>query len=187
MPPMTMNRPSRSGKLPVRFIILAVVDLLLIGGAVATVRAGGFKALLSRSDAGAAQPAATQPTATQPTAIAPPPTEAIELGQFLVNVESAGGLHYLRADLALEVEVLESKAGKKAKDEEKEKGGSKLPPAEELRARDVVVQVLSSARFESLRTAEGREKLKARLLEALSTALPQQKLRRILLVSFVMQ
>ena len=188
MPPMPMKRHSRAGKLPLRLIILAVVVLALVGGGVAMVRAGGLGALLHPTAAAAAQPGAAQPAAAAPTPAVPPPTEAIELGQFLVNVESAGGLHYLRADLALEVEPEDAKSGKKPKGEEKGKdAGPKLPPAEELRAKDAIVQVLSSARFESLRTGEGREKLKARLLEALTTALPEQKLHSILLVSFVMQ
>ena len=151
------------------------------------MRAGGPKALLSPA-AAAPQAGAAQATAAPATPPPPPPTEAIELGQFLVNVESAGGLHYLRVDLALEVEAADAKGGKKPKGEEKAKeGGPKLPPAEELRAKDAVVQVLSSARFETLRTGDGREKLKARLLEALTAALPEQKPRSILLVSFVMQ
>jgi flagellar basal body-associated protein FliL len=188
MPHLMLSAAARAGKLRIFPAVVAIVVLALVGGGVVAIRAGGPKALLSHGAAAATPTGEAQPAATPPTATPPSPTEAIELGQFLVNVETTGGLHYLRTDLALEIEAPDAKTGKKAKGEEKGKESSpKLPPAEELRAKDAVVQVLSSARFESLRTGEGREKLKARLLEALTAALPEQKVRGILIVSFVMQ
>ena len=118
-----------------------------------------------------------------------PPT-VMELGQFLVNVEANGGLHYLRADVALEVDLPQEK-GKRAKAAEGEEAAKdekpKLAPQDEAKAKDAVVKVLSGARFESLRTPEGKEKVKTRLLDTLKERLPQQKIRGILFVSFVMQ
>jgi len=65
--------------------------------------------------------------------------------------------------------------------------GAPSAPEDEAKAKDAVVKTLSSARFESLRTPDGKEKLKARLLDTLKERLPQQKVRGILFVSFVMQ
>jgi len=170
-------------------LLLKLLFMLALAGA-----GGGGALFYARHTQGAANadPSAVgeQPASGQAQPAAPPPSAMVELGQFLVNVEGAGGLHYLRSDIAIEIDAADSKKSRGGGGEGEGAGGGdkpKLPLADELRAKDTIVQVLSSARFENLRTADGKEKLKARLLETLQSRLPQQKLRGVLFTSLVMQ
>jgi flagellar basal body-associated protein FliL len=201
---MRIRNRRNAGKLPKQLILMLACMGLGVGAkhmidaraakpaaAAAAAAVPGQQPAAAGAQPGAQPGAAADPAAAAAaTAAAQPPTETVELGQFLVNVAATTTMHYLRADVALEIELPPDDGKKKKKGGEEGEGKKekpKLPPEEELRAKDTIVQVMSDARFEALRGAEGRERLKAKLLQALQEKLPQEKLREVLLVSFVMQ
>jgi len=107
----------------------------------------------------------------------------VDLGEFLVNLSSAGGDRYLRAEVSLRVSGLS--AGKRGGE-----GGAarrELPADEAAVAKDCVTTVLSSGDFQQLRTTAGRARLKALVVSRLQEALPQLTIHDVLFTSFVMQ
>ncbi|MEN6548398.1 MAG: flagellar basal body-associated FliL family protein [Armatimonadia bacterium] len=107
----------------------------------------------------------------------------VPLGDFLVNLDAGSSGRYLRAEVAMAlVDLPEPKKGGH--------GGGKgpaIPEGDITLARDRVVAVLSAGDFASLKTAAGKDKLKARVLDKLSEALPQYDISEVLFTSFVMQ
>lgn len=107
----------------------------------------------------------------------------VPLGDFLVNLDSGASVRYLRTEVAMAMIGLpEPKKGGH--------GGGKgpaIPEGDITLARDRVVAVLSAGDFASLKTAAGKDKLKARVLDKLSEALPQYDIKEVLFTSFVMQ
>ncbi|MEN6303158.1 MAG: flagellar basal body-associated FliL family protein [Armatimonadia bacterium] len=107
----------------------------------------------------------------------------VPLGDFLVNLDAGSSGRYLRAEVAMAlVDLPEPKKGGH--------GGGKgpaIPEGDITLARDRVVAVLSAGDFVSLKTAAGKDKLKARVLDKLSEALPQYDISEVLFTSFVMQ
>ena len=171
---------SRSGKVK-RLLVIAVV-VVLAGGGVAA-------ALVMRSRAVASQtgePEATSQEAKGPEKPAALP-EVVDLGEFLVNVDSGGGMRYLRSQVGVEVTVKEEEKPKAGGEGEGKKKDYELPAADLLRAKDAVVKQLTASDFAKLRTVEGREELKKRLAQALAAALPKYEVGQVMLVSFVMQ
>lgn len=169
---------TRSGK---ALIIVGVVAALggVLGGLLAAPRLAKHKP--TRHTAHKAKDtdkssAAVESDATEHSTIVP-------LGDFLVNLDAGSGVRYLRAEVAMAVKGLP---------EPKKRGhgggkGPSLPEADITLARDRVIAVLSAGDFTSLRTAAGKSKLKARVLDKLSEALPQYEISEVLFTSFVMQ
>jgi len=125
------------------------------------------------------------------------PPEIFEVGEFLVNVDSAEQLRYLRVEVALSVRSLEEEEehgggggghggghGGGAKEEE---GLPKLSAPDEATVRDAVVRVLSSQTYEKLRADAGHEHLKDELCTELGDILADKEIVDVLFLSFVMQ
>lgn len=88
----------------------------------------------------------------------PKETHRMPLGAFVVNLADTGEMRYLKADVVLEIEGAEKKAGGHGG------GGEETDP----RLRDAIIEVLSSRRFNELVTPEGKEKLKKDILAAVN-------------------
>lgn len=88
---------------------------------------------------------------------AAPPRERRDLGEFLVNLADPDGLAFLKTTLVLEFEGAEG--GKKGGH-----GGTEEAPEWDAPVRDAIVTTLSQCFRSELRTAQGKERLKKRLL-----------------------
>ena len=180
------HRNPRSGKLGLKLIIILVV--LLGGGGFAAVRFTGWPGGLADK----AEATAEEKTGAEEEEEAEEgPPQTVNLGEFLVNIRAGGNqLRYLKAEMSLVVHELECK-GKKHK-KKRGHGGSgeseaELPAACQSYARDVAVAVLSNQQFETLRTAEGKSKVKATLQQKLNAVLEEYRVSDILFTAFVMQ
>lgn len=113
----------------------------------------------------------------------------IALGAFLVNLLSEGSPRYLRAELTVGVEEkhTEGKGKKKSGGHATGPGAPTLSPADDARARDAVVRILSSQTYEHLRATGPSEELKTALTDALKHSVRDAKVRAVMLTSFVMQ
>jgi len=180
------HRNLRSGKLPLKLIIILVV---LLGG-------GVFAAMCFMGGSGDAQGRAEESEGTEAkeTEEAEAPAQTVSLGEeFLVNIRSGGSqLRYLKAQISLVVREVKDEEGKQKKKEGHGHGDSdesevELPAASLRYARDVTIAVLSNQQFETLRTAEGKRKLKATLQQKLDAVLEHYQVSDVLFTSFVMQ
>lgn len=97
-----------------------------------------------------------------------------KLPEFIVNLADTDEPRYLKVDLVLEVE------GKSKKGEE---GGN----AEEAKARDAIISVLSRKHFSELLTESGKKSLKSELKNALNSRLKDIEVVNIYFTSFAMQ
>jgi flagellar basal body-associated protein FliL len=120
------------------------------------------------------------------------PEETLDLGEFLVNVlDKSNALRYLKAKVSVVVQGIESDEAQ-PEAEAGHGGGAKgegpqLPPDEHRLARDAVVQVLSSQRFEELRDDQDKQRLRKLLLQRLDQALDTYRVNQVLITDFVMQ
>jgi len=171
--------------------------MLALGGAL--LAAGGAFAFLHFRGGGADAQAAADAgengeggTEEQVRAQTFGPEQTLDLGEFLVNVlDRSDVLRYLKAKVSVVVQEIgadperaegESSHGSKAKDE-----APQLPPDEHRLARDAVVEVLSSQRFEELRDDQGRQHLRKLLQQRLDQALKTYRVNQVLITDFVMQ
>lgn len=111
----------------------------------------------------------------------------VDMGPFLVNLSSPDRLRYLRAEVTLGVVETDPKKHKKGDEGEGKSEAAKLPPADDAKARDVIVQVLSRQSFARLRTQGPDGELRKALQEELARQLTQTKVVSVLFTSFVMQ
>lgn len=124
------------------------------------------------------------------------PPEIYDVGEFLVNVNSADQLRYLRVQIAVSLE------GYGAAEETEAKGGHggghgggapakdelpKLKAPDEATVRDVIVRVLSSNSYEQLRADGGHGDVKEQLRSELEETLEDIEVLDVLFLSFVMQ
>jgi flagellar basal body-associated protein FliL len=173
---------SRSGKLPIKLIIILLV--LVGGGAFAAMRLMGNGQ--AEAQDGSAEAASEKGEETEK-AETESPAQTVSLGEFLVNIRSNDGqLRYLKAEVCLVAHAMVAEKPKKRH------GGSEQPEAElpcasHRYARDVTIAVLSNQQFDNLRSAEGRQKLKAVLQQKLDSALRDYRVSDVLFTAFVMQ
>jgi flagellar basal body-associated protein FliL len=114
----------------------------------------------------------------------PEPIAIVPLGDFLVNLNSAGGgVRYLRAEVSVALKGLPMPK----KEGEGKAPQATLPDAALAVAKDRVVSVLSAGDFAQLRLPGAREKLKLQVLARLEKALPDYEVTEVLFTSFVMQ
>jgi flagellar basal body-associated protein FliL len=171
------TRSSRRGKLKIKVLVLLLIALGL--GAGGTYALFGRKAVASPAK-GAAKDAKSR-KASKPEK----PLAYINLGAFLVNVVAEQGLRYLRVEVT--VGVQEREIGKK-KDGESEGGKAPaLSPADDARARDAVVRVLSAQSYADVRTAGPSTELKQAVIEELRKAIRDVEVKDVMFTSFVMQ
>ena len=125
------------------------------------------------------------------------PAEIYEVGQFLVNVNSADQLRYLRIEVALSVR------GYGAEDEDAGGGHGghgghgggddeaeelpKLKAPDEATVRDAIVRVLSNQTYEQLRQDTGHRNVKEELRSELENVFADGEVVDVLFLSFVMQ
>ncbi len=112
-------------------------------------------------------------------------TQVIQLGEFLLNVNSQDRLRYVKCEIAIEVAGLDN--GKKKKKGHGEDEESPLTPEQEARAKDMIIRVFAETPFEQLRSAQGLDKLRKRLAEALDEVLIGIDVVGVLFTKFVMQ
>jgi len=124
------------------------------------------------------------------------PILVYDVGEFLVNVNSADQLRYLRVQLALRLrgygEVEEKKAGGHGghggKPDDGEGELPKLKAPDEAMARDVIVRTLSDHSYEELRADGGHGKVKEELRAELDDVFDEQvDVVDVLFLAFVMQ
>lgn len=177
---------SRNGKVK---LIALLLGAMLIGGA-----AGGVlvKKAVSKHDKQAAADDNAESSESgeessgkqkeKPPAWGP---EIVTLGEFLLNVDSASGLRYVKCEIAIQA-VGYDKHSKKKKGHG-EKSESPLTPEQEAWAKDTVIRVFAETPFEQLRTSKGREELRSKLAKALNEVLQSVRVKQVLFTSFVMQ
>ena len=178
------HRGRRAGKL---ILVLAIGGALIAaGGAFAFMHLRGSHADAEEAGEGDHKPREE----TQAETLGPEQT--LDLGEFLVNVLDANdALRYLKAKVSVVVQKRStSEDAPKAKPEhtvKPEDGGPQLPPDEHRLARDAVVEVLSSQRFEDLRDDQGKQHLRKLLQQRLDKALTTYHVNKVLITDFVMQ
>ncbi|MGA7683712.1 MAG: flagellar basal body-associated FliL family protein [Terriglobales bacterium] len=96
----------------------------------------------------------------------------LPLETFVVNLDGSGQRAYLRAGITLGL----SRPVRGSKDD--------VPVAA---LRDTILSVLASARADQLLTADGKERLKADLLHALTDRVPQAGVQSIYFTEFLVQ
>ncbi len=187
-----MSSRERSGAGKIKIVLIVLCGLLVAGGA------GGLVAHRAASDS--ARAAGTQPGDEAADKNAKPgeaptaakegdqgpdagPRQIVDLGEFLLNVDSAEGLRYVKCDIAVQVAGLpQEKKGRKA-----EEKGPSLTSEQEAWAKDAIIRVFARAAFDPLRTEAGREKLRKDLAKALQDALQDVVVTEVLFTTFVMQ
>lgn len=178
----TAMRDNRHGKLPIKLIIILLV--LVGGGAFAAMRLMGNglgEAQAENAEAASAKGEDTEEPETEA------PAQTVGLGEFLVNIRSNDGqLRYLKAEISVVVHPRVEDKPKKGHGGS-EQSEAELPCASHRYARDVVIAALSNQQFEKLRSAEGKQELKALLQQKLDSALVDYRVSDILFTAFVMQ
>jgi len=180
---MTAGGPwRRSGKLPIKLILL----VLVVGG-------GAFAAIQVMKKAPAAEEEASGEKVGSEEEEKLGPAETVDLGEFLVNIsDSGGGMRYVKTEISLIVQFIEHEEDEDGGGGGHGSGGSKddemqLPSDEHRLAQDAVIAVLASQKFEKLQADDGREQLKSALLTKLDERLEHYKVSEVLFTSFVMQ
>ncbi len=162
----------KSGKLPLKWIILAIVLLLLIGGGVA-----GWFIYSSKSS-----PAAIENTEV--------PSEEAETGQnkeskddsitghsfpfesFVVNLNDRGGKRYLKVKIELEIAP---------------GGNHDELKAKTAQLRDIILLLLSSKLLEDLQGIDGKISLRNELIMRINQVMKTTKVRNLYFTEFVIQ
>jgi len=180
------HRKPRSGKLPIKLIIIVLV--VLGGGAFAATRFMGKGEETDQTAEGTAEGGKEAAQAESQES----PAQTATLGEFLVNIRSKDGqLRYLKAEISAVVHETADKDDKGKKKghghDASDESEAELPPASQRYARDVTIAVLANQQFETLRTAEGKRQLKATLQQKLDAALGGYRVSDILFTAFVMQ
>ncbi len=182
-------RKKRDGK--VKLIALIVVGMLLggaAGGFIATRAASKGAEKKTEAASGEEQSEEHAGEELSPPKEKLPPAwgpEIINLGEFLLNVDSASGLRYVKCEIAIEAVGYEETKKKRSKGHGEKEGP--LTKEQMAWAKDTVIKVFAETPFEQLRTAQGREKLRKALQDALNETLDYVHVRQVLFTSFVMQ
>ncbi len=165
-------RSSTAGGVLLKLIVLvALVGIVLGGGLFAWSRVRGGDEAADGEQAEAAEEDV--------------PTQTLELGEFLVNLQSGDDtLRYLQTEVSLVVEAPEKESGGGHGGGD---AGAELPPAGHRYARDVAIEVLSSQSFEKLRHDPDRSQLKELLRRRIDDALEDYRVMDVLFTAFVMQ
>lgn len=148
-------------------IIIAAVVLLLGGGAAAYFLF--LKKPPPEEETGAKE---------QVEAPVPAPEEAADIGpmvdikEFIVNIISEDGAHYVKAALTLELD----------KEETTEEVNKRMP-----QIRDAVLLLIGNKTFEELQDLQGKKQLKAELKSKINSFVKSGRIKNIYLTDFVVQ
>lgn len=112
-----------------------------------------------------------------------------DAGQRIVNLADPGGYRYLRISIVLEFlpdspdyYALEGEKLVLAQDTFRTGVDRQRPLID-----DVILNVLSSKRFDDIFTIEGKESLRGQLREELNRAMPNRHIQRVMITDFVVQ
>ncbi len=108
------------------------------------------------------------PEITQSTEIGP----MIEIKEFIVNIISEDGRHYVKAALTLEIN----------KEEAKEEVNKRMP-----QIRDAILLLVGNKTYEELHDLQGKKQLKAELVSKINSFLQNGKVKAIYFTDFVVQ
>lgn len=154
----------KSKKKLIIIIAAAVVLLLAIGG-------GAFFFLkpepepVEEVDPGLDVPV---PEITQSTEVGP----MIEISEFIVNIISEEGRHYVKASLTIELD----------KEEVVEETNKRMP-----QIRDAILLLVGNKTFEELHDLQGKKQLKAELVSKINSFLQAGRVKAIYFTDFVVQ
>jgi len=159
--------------------------LLAIGVIVAAGAAGGF--FLHKQPPGDSGAAADED----------PPVTLLPLDEFIVNLADRAESHYLSVTVTLEVTLHSSGEDAKSKKSAHKSGGHSSAgegqasglESDELtpRIRDAIIEVLACQTYSSLRTKEGRAKLKAAIKDNVNARVSSVEVSNVLFSTFVIQ
>jgi flagellar FliL protein len=167
------------GLVPLVLIVLCTVVMVL--GAIG----GGFY-WLSKSGR-LAMPGAAPAAAPVAAKVEPPKTKVVMLEPLLVNLSDQGGGGYLRVVIALEVEDPPPARDAKPKEEKPAEKGKAAVNEDEVKERDVSLAVLGRETSESLLAADGKDRLKQELGQAITAHVPGVKVVDVLFTEFLVQ
>lgn len=141
--------------------------LVMIGGLVLLLGAGGVFLLYHRKTAQAAPAASTKPIQLY----------TLHLENFTVNLADPEENHYLRVTIDLGLDHAPVSA-----EGEKNGGASPIP-----QTRDTILSVLATCKADDLLTPEGKAKLKQDLVKALDQKVPELGVRDVYFTEFLVQ
>lgn len=171
-PTVVQEQASVPAKVPTGPLMTAVV----LGVIVSVAAVGGAGYFLIHSGKLRLQ---TMPPATSQSA---QKTHAVLLEPLVVNLADASGAAYLRVSVALSV----ADARGDAKDEKKTEGTAEEKGADAA-VRDTALEVLSKETSEGLLAADGKERTKKALKDALAERVPEMKIVDLYFTEFLVQ
>lgn len=135
--------------------------------------------------------AAVEPTPT-PHVYQPGEGIMVNMSTKIINLADPSGRKYIRLTVVLEFEPEEdpAKAEESKSSEETAAAGNDFETRVQSRMPvmdDVVITLLSTKTFEELYTAEGKERLRQELMQAISQRLPEFHLLSVYFTEFVVQ
>ena len=162
----TEGEEGAGGKKKLIIIIAAAVILLLAGGAAV------YFLFLKKP------PPEEEPKNEQVEMVQPPPEEATEIGpmvdikEFIVNIISEDGTHYVKASLSLEL----------SNEAVVEEANKRMP-----QIRDTVLLLIGNKTFEELQDLQGKKQVKAELKSKINSFLKTGRVKNVFLTDFVVQ
>ena len=153
------------GKKKLIIIIAGAVILLLIIGGAAFFFLKPAPEVVEEVDPGLDVPV---PEITHSTDIGP----MIEISEFIVNIISEEGRHYVKASLTLELD----------KEEVVEETNKRMP-----QIRDAILLLVGNKTFEELHDLQGKKQLKAELVTKINSFLQGGRVKAIYFTDFVVQ
>ena len=153
------------GKKKLIIIIAAAVVLLLIIGVAAFFLLKPAPEPVEEQDPGLDVPV---PEITVSQEIGP----MVKIDEFVVNIISEDGRHYVKAALTIELD----------KDETLEETNKRMP-----QIRDSILLLVGNKTFEELQDLQGKKQLKAELVSKINSFLQSGKVKAIYFTDFVVQ
>lgn len=153
-------------KLPVKIIVMAVVGVLIFGGAAFALKEGLLQRVLG---SGQQEPAASRGQKKQTKQNMGP---IYSLDAFLVNLMEPMGKRYLKAKIELELD------------------SEKLKPEMDMRlpqVRDAILTMLSSKSYEDINDLSGKFQLRADIISILNGYLKTGKIENVYFTEFIVQ
>ncbi|HEY8998553.1 MAG TPA: flagellar basal body-associated FliL family protein [Edaphobacter sp.] len=173
-PTVVQEQAPVPAKVPVGPLMMAVV----LGVIVSVAAVGGAGYFLIHSGKLRLQ---TMPPATLAQSVQK--THSVLLEPLVVNLADASGAAYLRVSMALSVA---DTRGSAAKDEKKAEGAAE-EKGTDAAVRDTALEVLSKETSASLLAADGKERTKKALKDALAERVPEMKIVDLYFTEFLVQ
>ena len=156
------------GKKKLIIIIAIVLVLLLAGGGAAIYFLFLKKPPPAKEEQPNKQVEMVKPPEKEEVAIGP----MVEIKEFIVNIISEEGTHYVKASLTLEL-------NDEAAQEEVDK---RMP-----QIRDAVLMLIGNKTFEELQDLQGKKQLKAEIKSKINSFLKTGRVKHVYLTDFVVQ